>query len=108
MRLFVPFDPGHEADLAAMTAAAEAAGAVAQALPYSAPSLSARMRFLHHAPAGPLPGLTELPAGPALPELVSLWSQALEGVLWADAGQIDRLAAQREWTRGPAGVEVTL
>ena len=108
MRLFVPSDPGQWPELADITAASKAAGAVAQAMLYTVDGLSVRMRFLHALPPAADPAGRELPSSPALTELTSFWAQALEGVLWREAEQIGRLAAQREWTRGPEGVEVTL
>jgi hypothetical protein len=112
MMLLIPYDPAGPLDLAAMRDLAAAAAAVRPPTLYTGP-ITVRMRFFAPLPAGHQLGqgggiMPDLPTSPPLPTLTSCWAAALQGVLWDDSGQIVRLHAQREWTRGEAGVEVTI
>ena len=72
---------------------------------YESAGLSVRLRFVYELPSGPLAVKPDLPLTPAASTLAWYWINALEGVLWTEAGQVYEVTARKEWGR-VAGVEV--
>ena len=109
MKLWIPGDPCITGDAAAIydEARERAAGAShGWGQPYTSGGLAVRFRFVHKL----APGLTTaplLPVEPNLLELVTVWAEAVESILWRDWSQVVQVYARREWGNVD-GVEVSL
>lgn len=113
MKLFVPGETAVRRTLAVAEARRTAVGILEARpegwAPRETSGIVVRFRVLHSLEVPPegLVARPPLPSDPTLVELLAIWATALEGVLWADGGQIAVLHVGREWAR-TTGVEVSL